>query len=98
MPVQTLRFDGQDHAFFEHDIAVLAQHRLLLVKPWSHPVSNQRCRVVDALLFELRLGEFVYFACGHPGPASVNGLAMDFKRQLVAARLLGARLPENGEP
>src|SRR5579872_3327353 len=98
MPVQTLGLDGQDHALFKNDIAALTQYRFLLVKPYSHAVSDQRSCVFDPFLLKLSLDEFVYFTGRNTGSASIDGPAMNLERQFVATHLLCAWSPKNGQP
>ena len=61
-------------------------------------VPDQRGGVVDAPFLKLRFGKSIYFARRHPGPASIDGLAMNFERQFIAAHLLCIRPAQNGEP
>src|ERR1700682_1055748 len=97
MPMEALRLNREDHPPFQDDFAALAQHRLLLVKPWSHTVPNQRCGVIDPLLFELLYRKRVDLTGSHAGAAPADGLAVDLKGQFVAAQLFRARRPQNGE-
>ena len=98
MPMQALRLDCQYHSLFEHCLAVPAKDRFLLVKPAAHPVPNERCRIIDALLAKLGMGKFIDLTGSHSWPTFVDRLAMDIEGKVVAGLLLRVGLTQDREP
>jgi len=93
--VTTMRLDCQDHALFEHDVAVARHDRLLLVPPASDAVSDQHRFVFPSVLAEFLHHKLKHIRRSDARLASFDGFIVDVTKNLIFALYLRARLAEN---
>src|SRR5712671_6803813 len=95
MPMQALRLDCEDHAFFDRNFAVATQNGLLLMKPRPHAVSDKRSRVVDIVLLKFIDDKRIDFAGGDADATALDRSSMHVQSQIIATFLFVCGRPQH---